>query len=84
MGEQGLPSDVAYDEKKLLLHKLDSLSLLLYTFLLTLTVVTIWLFKHRRVALIHETGLAIVYGLVIGAIIRLAASLYHTAGALKK
>merc|ERR1711976_905197 len=56
--------------KKLLLHKLDSLSLLLYTFLLTLTVVTIWLFKHRRVAFIHETGLAVVYGLIIGAIIR--------------
>jgi solute carrier family 9 (sodium/hydrogen exchanger), member 6/7 len=33
-------------------------------------VVTIWVFKHRRVAFIHETGLAIVYGLVIGAIIR--------------
>ena len=65
-----LPPDVSYDEKKLLLHKLDSLSLLLYTFLLTLTVVTIWLFKHRRVAFIHETGLAIIYGLVIGAIIR--------------
>jgi len=65
-----LPPEVSYDEKKLLLHKLDSLSLLLYTFLLTLTVVTIWLFKHRRVAFIHETGLAIIYGLVIGAIIR--------------
>jgi len=65
-----LPPDVSYDEKKMVLHKLDSLSLLLYTFLLTLTVVTIWLFKHRRVAFIHETGLAIVYGLIIGAIIR--------------
>jgi len=53
-----------------MLHKLDSLSLLLYTFLLTLTVVTIWLFKHRRVAFIHSSGLAIIYGLVIGAIIR--------------
>ena len=42
-----LPPDVSYDEKKMVLHKLDSLSLLLYTFLLTLTVVTIWLFKHR-------------------------------------
>jgi len=69
-----LPADVSYDEKKLLLHKLDSLSLLLYTFLLTLTVVTIWLFKHRRVAFIHETGLAIIYGLVIGAIIRFGVS----------
>ena len=42
-----VPADVSYDEKKLELHKLDSLTLLLYTFLLTLTVVTIWLFKHR-------------------------------------
>ena len=47
-----------------------SLSLLLYTFLLTLTVVTIWVFKHRRVAFVHSSGLAIIYGLVIGAIIR--------------
>jgi len=65
-----LPSDVKYDEKKMLLHKLDSLSLLLYTFLLTLTVVTIWVFKHRKVAFVHSSGLAIIYGLVIGAIIR--------------
>jgi len=65
-----VPPEISYDEKKLLLHKLDSLSLLLYTFLLTLTVVTIWIFKHRRVAFIHETGLAIIYGLIIGAIIR--------------
>jgi len=65
-----LPADVTYDEKKLFQHKLDSLSLLLFTFLLTLTVVTIWIFKHRRVAFIHSSGLAIIYGLVIGAIIR--------------
>jgi len=65
-----IPPDINYDEKKSLLHKLDSLSLLLYTFLLTLTVVTIWLFKHRRVWFLHETGLAIIYGLIIGAIIR--------------
>ena len=68
---------------------LRSLSLLLYTFLLTLTVVTIWVFKvyrlqtsrfaqmvmyisfqHRKVAFVHSSGLAIIYGLVIGAIIR--------------
>jgi hypothetical protein len=69
-GGSPLPLDVSYDETKLLLHNLDSLSLLLYTFLLNLTVVTIWLFKHKRVAFIYETGLAIIYGLVIGAIIR--------------
>lgn len=69
-----IPADVNYDEKKSLLHKLDSLSLLLYIFLLTLTVVTIWLFKHRRVMFLHETGLAIIYGLIIGAIIRFGVS----------
>ena len=31
---------------------------------------TIWLFKHRRIRYLHETGLALVYGLVIGAVIR--------------
>lgn len=30
--------------------------------LLALTVLTIWLFKHRRVAWLHETGLAVIYG----------------------
>ena len=48
------------------LHRLDSLSLLIYCFLLTLTVLSIWLLKHRRFRYLHETGLAIIYGLVIG------------------
>lgn len=55
-----VPADVSYDEKKLELHKLDSLTLLLYTFLLTLTVVTIWLFKHRHVTEYREHLLIIV------------------------
>ena len=57
-----LPTEVRLDEKEFTLHKLDSLSLLLYTFLLTLTVLTIWLFKHRRIRYLHETGLALFYG----------------------
>jgi solute carrier family 9 (sodium/hydrogen exchanger), member 6/7 len=44
------------------LHRIDSLNLLFYTALLTLTVLTIWMFKHRRVAWLHETGLAVIYG----------------------
>lgn len=55
-------TDIALDAKANLTHRIDSLNLLLYTLLLTLTVLTIWLFKHRRVAWLHETGLAVIYG----------------------
>ena len=69
--EPDVPPEVLIDEKESELHRLDSLSLLLYTFLLTLTVLTIWLFKHRRIRYLHETGLAIFYGLVVGKYISL-------------
>lgn len=55
-------SDIALDAKATLLHRIDSLNLLIYTCLLTLTVLTIWVFKHRRVSWLHETGLAVIYG----------------------
>ena len=70
MTSYDIPPEVRIDEKESALHQLDSLSLLLYTFLLTLTVLTIWAFKHRRFRYVHETGLALGYGLVIGAVIR--------------
>ncbi|XP_070172789.1 sodium/hydrogen exchanger 6 isoform X6 [Polyergus mexicanus] len=66
----GAATDIELDAKAQLLHRLDSLNLLLYTFLLILTVLTIWMFKHRRLRFLHETGLAVIYGLIIGAIIR--------------
>ncbi|XP_021702077.1 sodium/hydrogen exchanger 7 isoform X10 [Aedes aegypti] len=68
----GESTDIELDAKANKLHQIDSLNLLLYTFLLTLTVLTIWLFKHRRVSWLHETGLAVIYGLIVGAIIRYA------------
>ncbi|XP_053960841.1 sodium/hydrogen exchanger 9 isoform X7 [Anastrepha ludens] len=65
-------TDIALDAKATLTHRIDSLNLLVYTFLLTLTVLTIWLFKHHRVSWLHETGLAVIYGLIAGAVIRYA------------
>ncbi|KAK6619690.1 hypothetical protein RUM43_012447 [Polyplax serrata] len=67
-------TDIELDAKAQQLHRIDSLNLLLYTFLLTLTVLTIWLFKHRRLRFLHETGLAVIYGLIIGALIRYTGS----------
>ncbi|XP_057333082.1 sodium/hydrogen exchanger 6 isoform X2 [Microplitis mediator] len=66
----GASTDIELDAKAQFLHRLDSLNLLFYTFLLTLTVLTIWTFKHRRLRFLHETGLAVIYGLIVGAIIR--------------
>ncbi|XP_074916928.1 sodium/hydrogen exchanger 7 isoform X2 [Chelonoidis abingdonii] len=51
-------------------HRQDSVSLLTFILLLTLTILTIWLFKHRRVRFLHETGLAMIYGLIVGVILR--------------
>lgn len=58
----GAATDIALDAKAQSTHRLDSLNLLSYTLLLILTVLTIWLFKHRRVSFLHETGLAVIYG----------------------
>ncbi|XP_076453860.1 sodium/hydrogen exchanger 9-like [Babylonia areolata] len=51
-------------------HRTDSLTMLLLLALLLLTILTVWLFKHRRFRFVHETGLSMLYGLIMGAIIR--------------
>lgn len=58
----GEETDIELDAKATLNHRIDSLNLLVYTSLLILTVLTIWLFKHHRVSWLHETGLAVIYG----------------------
>lgn len=63
-------NDIELDEKIKEQHRIDSLNLLLYMMLLITTVLTVWMFKHRRMRYMHETGLALVFGLVVGALIR--------------
>nr|XP_020459135.1 sodium/hydrogen exchanger 7 isoform X1 [Monopterus albus] len=60
-------------------HRQDSVNLLTFILLLTVTILTIWLFKHRRVRFLHETGLAMIYGLLVGVILRygIPATSYH-------
>ncbi|XP_049658856.1 sodium/hydrogen exchanger 9 [Accipiter gentilis] len=49
-----------------------AVELLVFNFLLILTILTIWLFKNHRFRFLHETGGAMLYGLVMGLIIRYA------------
>ncbi|XP_017344274.1 sodium/hydrogen exchanger 6b isoform X2 [Ictalurus punctatus] len=51
-------------------HRRDSANLLTATGLLSLTILTVWSFKHRRLIFLHETGLAMIYGLLVGVVLR--------------
>ena len=65
-----LPVDVIIDHKAKQRHRIDTLNLLCYVVLLVIVLVTTWFFKRRRRLHLHETGLAIVYGLIMGAALR--------------
>jgi len=51
-------------------HQVDNLLLFIYIFLLILTILLIWLFKYIKINYIHETGVAIIFGLLVGIGIR--------------
>ncbi|KAM9455958.1 sodium/hydrogen exchanger 6b isoform 2-T2 [Clarias gariepinus] len=51
-------------------HRRESGSVLSGTASLSLTIITVWSFKHRRITGLHETGLAMIYGLLVGVVLR--------------
>ncbi|XP_054610492.1 sodium/hydrogen exchanger 6-like isoform X2 [Dunckerocampus dactyliophorus] len=69
-GEGNAMDNVATERMAEESHRQDSANLLIFIMLLTLTILTIWLFKHRRFRFLHETGLAMIYGLLVGVILR--------------
>ncbi|CAG5128526.1 unnamed protein product, partial [Candidula unifasciata] len=67
----------SYEQRAVLQHRTDSLTILMLLGLLLLTILTVWLFKHRRFRFVHETGLSMIYGLIVGAIIRYTSDAKH-------
>lgn len=69
---------IRQDQKAREMHRIDSLNLLSYVTIMIVIVCTVWVFKQRRVRFLHdffhETGLAIIYGLFVGALIRYSGS----------
>ncbi|XP_031575309.1 sodium/hydrogen exchanger 9-like [Actinia tenebrosa] len=53
-------------------HNTDSLSMMILITLLIVDVLIIWLFKIRRLQFIHETGVAMIIGVVVGFLIKYA------------
>ncbi|CAF0875319.1 unnamed protein product [Rotaria sp. Silwood1] len=58
------------EERTANVHQADSLNLLIFTTLLVIVVLTIWIFKRRNFRYLHETCLALIYGFIIGAVLR--------------
>ncbi|KAJ8351261.1 hypothetical protein SKAU_G00227370 [Synaphobranchus kaupii] len=68
--EDSVMENIVTEKKVEESHRQDSADLLIFIMLLTLTILTIWLFKHRRFRFLHETGLAMIYGLLVGVVLR--------------
>ncbi|KAM7446140.1 sodium:proton antiporter [Porites harrisoni] len=57
-------------EKENKYHAIDTAFLLAMMFLLIITVLTVWLFKVKRFRFLHETGVCMIYGMIIGLLIK--------------
>ncbi|XP_061092005.1 sodium/hydrogen exchanger 6-like isoform X2 [Conger conger] len=68
--EDSVMENIVTEKKAEESHRQDSADLLIFIMLLTLTILTIWLFKHRRFRFLHETGLAMIYGVLMGVVLR--------------
>nr|XP_033801633.1 sodium/hydrogen exchanger 6 [Geotrypetes seraphini] len=68
--EDSAMEEIVTEKRAEAYHRQDSANLLIFILLLTLTILTIWLFKHRRFRFLHETGLAMIYGLLVGVVLR--------------
>ena len=63
-------TEVVTDDKTNRQHLDDSSTLLAYCCLLVLTMITMWVFKKKRIWFLHESGLSVMFGLIVGAIMR--------------
>ncbi|XP_068733044.1 sodium/hydrogen exchanger 6-like isoform X1 [Montipora capricornis] len=68
--DDGIAKEKAATEEENKYHAIDTAFLLVMMFLLIITVLTVWLFKVKRFRFLHETGVCMIYGMVIGLLIK--------------
>ncbi|XP_015762942.1 PREDICTED: sodium/hydrogen exchanger 7-like isoform X1 [Acropora digitifera] len=68
--DDGTTQEKAAAEKENKYHLIDTAFLLVMMFLLIITVLTVWLFKVKRFRFLHETGVCMIYGMVVGLLIK--------------
>jgi hypothetical protein len=58
------------EKRSKLIHHIDTVLLLLFISLMVIIVLTAWFFKHHRIRFINESGLTLIYGVLVGTLIR--------------